>query len=58
MEFLVDTPVQWNEHVDTMDLSSSAENALVHVWEDGDTGATNIDGITEYGYGFWFKYLS
>ena len=41
-----------------MDLSSSAENALVQVWADGDTGATNIDGLTEYGYGFWFKYLS
>jgi hypothetical protein len=41
-----------------MDLSSSADDALIEVWEDGDTAETNIDGISEYGYGFWFKYLS
>jgi hypothetical protein len=31
---------------------------LMEEWEDGDTPETNIDGITEYAFGFWFRYLT
>lgn len=34
------------------------EEFLVQEWEDGDTPETNIDGLTEYGYGYWFRYLT
>lgn len=27
-------------------------------FKDGDNSDTNLDGIGEYGYGFWFKYMS
>jgi hypothetical protein len=52
-------PILWNERIEEFEVSASEEEeAFVYEWEDGDTPETNIDGLSEYGLGFWFRYLT
>lgn len=58
MEFSPKTPIIWDEHSELMAVDHDKEDLLVNEWEDGDTPETNIDGLMEYAYGFWFRYLT
>lgn len=58
-EFAPAKPITWNHPEDQFAVSASEEaDAVFEEWEDGDTAETNIDGISEYGFGFWFRYLT
>ncbi len=54
-EFQPKSPIYRNELA--FDLSYDDE-PHIDLFEDGSTPETNIDGINEYGYGFWFRYLT
>lgn len=57
MEFDPKSPIVWRDN-DEIVLDANQENAFTEEWEDGDTPETNIDGLSEYAYGFWFRYLT
>jgi hypothetical protein len=57
-EFSPKAPIIWDKENKLMAMDSAEEELLDEAWEDGDTPETNIDGLTEYAYGFWFRYLT
>lgn len=57
-EFEPKNPIVWDDEKELHGINWEEDDGLVQEWEDGDTPETNIDGLTEYGYGFWFRYLT
>jgi hypothetical protein len=57
-EFSPKLPLAWGPTELYVNLDHSEPDALIQKWEDGDTAETNIDGISEYAIGLWFRYLT
>jgi hypothetical protein len=58
-EFTPKTAIIWNYEEEVVAIAASEDSEpITHEWEDGDTPETNIDGLSEYAFGFWFRYLT
>ena len=56
-------PVTWDldEGIFTLSTTVEAEEKYSHTFIDEDNNeleGINLDGLYEYGYGFWFRYLT